>query len=80
LSSDYTTATGSVTFAPGIETRTAKVAVIGDTLNEPAERLNLTQAGPATLQVVNVGSTELGWPHDRAVAAKGEPNCAERAT
>ncbi len=39
--SDYTTATGSVTFAPGIETRTAKVAVIGDTLKEPAERFNL---------------------------------------
>jgi len=39
--SDYTTATGSVTFAPGIETRMAKVAVIGDTLNEPAERFNL---------------------------------------
>ena len=39
--SDYTTATGSVTFAPGIETRMAKVAIIGDTLNEPAERFNL---------------------------------------
>ncbi len=39
--SDYTAATGSVTFAPGIETRMAKVAVIGDTLNEPAERFNL---------------------------------------
>ena len=39
--SDYTTATGSVTFAPGIETRMAKVAVIGDTLNEPAERFML---------------------------------------
>jgi hypothetical protein len=39
--SDYATTTGSVTFAPGIETRMAKVAVIGDTLNEPAERFNL---------------------------------------
>lgn len=38
---DYTAAAGSVTFAPGGTTRTAKVAVMGDTVNEPAERFNL---------------------------------------
>lgn len=36
--SDYTGVDDEVTFAAGIKARTAKVTVIGDTVNEPAER------------------------------------------
>ena len=39
--SDYTTALGEVTFAAGNTAKTAKVAIIPDTVNEPAERFNL---------------------------------------
>jgi len=39
--SDYTTALGEVTFAAGNTAKTVKVAIIPDTVNEPAERFNL---------------------------------------
>jgi uncharacterized repeat protein (TIGR03803 family) len=41
---DYTTASGMLTFAPGVTSRTISVAVLGDTLQEPNETLfvNLT--------------------------------------
>jgi len=39
--SDYMATTGSVTFAAGVTARTGMVLVMGDTVNEPAERFYL---------------------------------------
>jgi hypothetical protein len=49
---DYTAASGTLTFAPGVTTRTVDVAVIGDTLDESDETFTLVLAAPsgATLQ------------------------------
>ncbi len=44
--SDYTPASGTVTFPPGTTSRTATVAVLGDTVNEPNERFYVN-LGPA---------------------------------
>jgi hypothetical protein len=50
--SDYTAATGSVTFAAGTTARTAEVSVMGDTINEAAERFYL--------DVQSISNADLG--------------------
>ena len=49
---DYTATSGTLTFAPGVTTRTVDVPVIGDTLAESDETFTLALAAPsgATLQ------------------------------
>jgi glucose/arabinose dehydrogenase len=49
---DYTAASGTLTFAPGVTARTVDVAVIGDTLDEGDETFTLELEAPsgATLQ------------------------------
>jgi chitinase len=49
---DYTATSGTLTFAPGVTTRTVDVAVTGDTLDEGDETFTLVLAAPsgATLQ------------------------------
>src|SRR5262249_56896150 len=44
--SDYTTASGSLTFSPGQTTQTVTVSVTGDTLYEPDETLYLNLSVP----------------------------------
>jgi subtilisin-like proprotein convertase family protein len=44
--SDYTAGSGTLTFNPGIVTRTATVNVTGDTIDEPDETLTLTISNP----------------------------------
>ena len=48
---DYTTQTGTVTFAPGVTTQNVLVPIVGDAVNEPVERffVNLTDAVNATI-------------------------------
>lgn len=45
--SDYTAASGSVSFGPAAVTRTVQVSVAGDTIDEPDETLEVWLAGPA---------------------------------
>src|SRR5262249_41687553 len=49
--SDYTAASGTLTFAPGETSKTFTVAVIGDTTDEPNETflVNLSNAANATI-------------------------------
>ncbi len=56
---DYTTASGTVTFAPGQTARTITVQVLGDTLNENDETFNVTLSGAVNgviQQAVGVGT------------------------
>jgi Ca2+-binding RTX toxin-like protein len=57
--SDYTTATGTVTFAPGETTKAVNVAVTGDTLFEADEsfKLNLSDVVNATITTTSATGT-----------------------
>ncbi len=48
---DYTAASGTLTFAPGVTSQTVTVNILGDTIGEPDETfyLNLTNASNATI-------------------------------
>ena len=43
---DYTAASGTLTFTPGVTTQTLTVPVNGDTLNEPNETFFVNLSGP----------------------------------
>ncbi len=51
--SDYTAASGTVTFAPGVTAQSVSIAVLGDLINEPTETfaVNLTNPVGATVSV-----------------------------
>jgi hypothetical protein len=57
-SSDYTAASGSLSFAPGETSKTLTVAVRGDTVSEPTETffVNLTTAGSGLADWQGVGT------------------------
>jgi len=50
--SDYTAASGTLTFEPGETTKTIPVAVIGDTAFEPNETFSVTLSGPTNASLV----------------------------
>jgi hypothetical protein len=54
--SDYTAASGTLTFAPGTTTGTFNVTIIGDTLDEADETITLTLSNPG-------GNATLGTPN-----------------
>ena len=43
---DFTAASGTLTFAPGVVSQTVKVAVTGDTAVEPTETFTVKLANP----------------------------------
>jgi Lipase/Calx-beta domain/CARDB/Domain of unknown function (DUF4114)/RTX calcium-binding nonapeptide repeat (4 copies) len=83
--SDYTTASGTVTFNPGETTKTVNVAVNGDTLYEADEtfKLNLSDAVNATIATTSATGTIV---NDDAVPlpvislAVTDPDAAETPT
>ena len=56
---DYTAASGTVTFAPGVLSQQVNVAVTGDTVVEPSETLTVTLSNPtgATLSTATATGT-----------------------
>jgi uncharacterized repeat protein (TIGR01451 family) len=50
--SDYTSTTGTLTFAPGITSQTIAVPVIGDTSNEADETFTIALASPANATIL----------------------------
>ncbi|MEP1080015.1 Ig-like domain-containing protein [Leptolyngbya sp. PL-A3] len=51
--SDYTTTTGTLTFAPGVSTQTITVPVLGDTLDEANETFNVTLTSSSNATIVD---------------------------
>ncbi|MFM9035071.1 MAG: glycosyl hydrolase family 18 protein, partial [Mycobacterium sp.] len=54
---DYTAATGTLTFAPGVTTQTVNVGVTGDTTAEPTETFTLTLTNPSGAVVASAVAT-----------------------
>ncbi len=54
---DYTPATGTVTFKPGVKTQTIKVAVVGDTAIEPDETFTVTLSKPSNAKIADGTAT-----------------------
>ena len=54
---DYTTASGSVTFAPGETVKTITVSVLGDTLKEANETFTVNLSNPAALSIAGGSGT-----------------------
>jgi|GEM_PF-1105988 len=50
--SDFTTTTGTLTFAPGVLTQTITVPIINDTLAEPSETFNVVLSSPSNATIV----------------------------
>jgi hypothetical protein len=48
---DYTAASGTLTFDPGVTSRTITVSVIGDTLDEPNETFGVTLSGAVNASI-----------------------------
>ncbi|MFN8062863.1 MAG: Calx-beta domain-containing protein [Vicinamibacterales bacterium] len=59
---DYTTASGTVTFSPGTTTQTVNVLVIGDTADEPNETFTVTLSAPVNTTVLD--GTAIGTIND----------------
>ena len=66
--SDFTTASGTLTFAPGVTSQNVQVAVTGDTLNEANETFSVTLSGASNATVAR--ATAVGTiSNDDAVPA-----------
>jgi hypothetical protein len=55
--SDYTTASGTATFAVGTTTQTVTISVLGDTLNELDETFLLNLSGPTNATIADAQAT-----------------------
>src|SRR5262249_39912660 len=51
--SDYTSATGTLSFAPGTATQLVTVAVLGDTLDEPNETFSVNLSAPTSATIAD---------------------------
>lgn len=73
--SDYTAASGTVTFAPGETTKTVTVAVTGDTTKEPDETFGLNLSNPVGTRVAraNAVGTIVNDDSPQASAAQVPP-------
>ena len=66
--SDYTAASGDVTFAPGETSKTITVAVLGDRLAEPTETFVVNLSGPTNAIIADgqgVGTILDDEPRDQ---------------
>jgi len=68
--SDYTSATGTLTFAPGQTSKTVTVTVVGDTLYEPDETFTVTLSNPVNA-TIGTGSATGTIQNDDPVAQPG---------
>lgn len=57
---DYTAATGTLTFAPGVTGQTVTVPVAGDTLNEADEQFSVTLSNPVNAPITPGQGTGVG--------------------
>ena len=54
---DYTSTSGTLTFAPGVVTQTINVPIIGDTLTEPNETFTVTLSGAVNATIARATGT-----------------------
>ena len=54
---DYTAASGTITFAPGVTTQTVHVDIIGDTVVEPNETFTVTLSAPTGATIARATAT-----------------------
>ncbi|MFN0143100.1 MAG: Calx-beta domain-containing protein [Mycobacterium sp.] len=54
---DYTPASGTITFAPGVTTQTVHVDIIGDTVVEPSETFTVTLSAPTGATIARATAT-----------------------
>jgi hypothetical protein len=54
---DYTTSSGTLTFAPGVTTQTLNVPVLGDTLDEANETFKVTLSNPVNAGISSATAT-----------------------
>ncbi|MEI6699483.1 MAG: Calx-beta domain-containing protein [Mycobacteriaceae bacterium] len=54
---DYTAASGTITFAPGVTTQTVHVDIIGDTVVEPTETFTVTLSAPTGATIARATAT-----------------------
>lgn len=66
--SDYATAKGTLTFAPGQTTKAIQVAVVGDTVMEQDETLTVTLSSPVNVTLGTATATGTITNDDTAVA------------
>ena len=66
---DYTAATGSLTFAPGVTSQTIAVKVTGDTTVEPAETFTVTLTNPSGATLARATATATITNDDVAATA-----------
>ena len=67
--SDYTTASGTVTFNPGVTQQTVGVTVTGDTTTEPNETLLVTLSNPLNATLLRAQATGTITNDDAALPA-----------
>jgi len=67
---DYTSANGTVTFAPGETSKTINVAVVGDTTYEPDETFTVTLSNPVNA-TIGTGSATGTIQNDDPIAQPG---------
>ncbi|MBV8516018.1 MAG: right-handed parallel beta-helix repeat-containing protein [Acidobacteria bacterium] len=76
--SDYTAASGTVTFAPGVTSQSISVAVVGDTTKEPSETFTVTLSAPSNAMLGTASATGTIVDDDSApVLAIGNVSQAE---
>jgi chitinase len=69
---DYTAASGTLTFAPGVTSQTVNVGVIGDTTVEPTETLTVTLTSPTGATLATATATGTITNDDAAAPAPAQ--------
>lgn len=69
--SDYSTASGTLVFAPGQKTKTVTVPIVGDTVFEPDEAFTLTLSSPVNATTATATATGTITNDDAAKAKPG---------
>ncbi|MCX9157098.1 retention module-containing protein, partial [Niveibacterium sp. 24ML] len=77
--SDYTATTGTLTFTPGTTTQTITVPIANDTLDEPAETLNVSLSGAVNATIADGSGVGTITDNDAApsIASISSPTATE---
>jgi len=70
--SDYTTTSGTLTFAPGVSTKTVSVPIINDRAPESSETIILTLSGPTNATLGSLASATLTILDDETLPPVGD--------